>query len=155
MIKKPRCMVNILSQNGQNPNGRTHGRTNGETLGPEPVPPTRAQEQNMRLSVVGVRCPLPPHSNHMNPFCFPRGNKRCHGAGKKTGARFWGIRFFPAEAGLSQARPWPPGGTHFFSPPRAGLRMPVGLPLILTKIPTFPQCFQGFLNFLTPWEFSF
>ena len=65
---------------------------------------------------------------------FSPGKKDVTERGKKTGARFWGIHFvFPAQAGLSQARPWPPGGTHFFSPPRAGPGMPVGLPLFLTK----------------------
>ena len=78
----------------------------------------------------------------MNPF-FP-GVKKMSRSGEKTGARFFGIRVFPAEAGLSQARPWPPGGTHFFSPPRAGQGMPVGLPFFWTKIPPLPQCSMAF-----------
>ena len=36
--------------------------------------------------------------------------------GEKNGCPLLGNPFFPAEAGLSQARPWPPGGTHFFFP---------------------------------------
>ena len=75
---------------------------------------------------------------------------------KKTGARFWGIHFvFPAQAGLSQARPWPPGGTHFFDS-AAGwpghARWPAPL---LGQNTYFPLVFQGFLHFLTPWEFNF
>ena len=38
----------------------------------------------------------------------------------RPGSRIWldlgHPFFFPAEPGLSQARPWPPGGTRFFSP---------------------------------------
>ena len=69
----------------------------------------------------------------MNPF-FPGERNKMWSGDKKMDSRFAGIHFvFPAQAGLSQARPWPPGGTHFFSPPRAGPGMPVGLPIILTQ----------------------
>ena len=76
--------------------------------------------------------------------------------GEKTGPRFGGIRFlFPAEAGLSQAWPWPPGGTHFFSPPRAGQGMPVGLPLFLTKYPIFHWFYKAFCDFRLQVGFTF
>ena len=76
--------------------------------------------------------------------------------GEKNGSPLLGNPFFfPAEAGLSQAWPWPPGGTHFFSPPRAGQGMPVGLPLFLTKYTILHWFYKVFCDFRLQVEFIF
>ncbi len=78
------------------------------------------------------------------------------GAGGKNGCPLSGNPlFFPAQAGLGQAWPGPPGGTHFFSPPRAGPGMPVGLPLFLTKYPIFYWFYKVFCDFRPQVEFTF
>ncbi len=71
---------------------------------------------------------------HMN--AFSPGKKDVTDRGK-TGPRFWGIRFFPAEAGLSQAWPWPPGGTHSFFPAAGWPRDARGPASLFDKIPNF------------------
>ena len=92
----------------------------------------------------------------MNPFFFPGETKDVTERGKKTDSTFLVIHFvFPAQAGLSQAWPGPPGGTHFFSPPRAGPGMPVGLPLFLTKYPIFYWFYKVFCDFRPQVEFTF
>ena len=92
----------------------------------------------------------------MNPFSFPGEKKDVTERGKKNGSPLLGNPFFfPAEAGLSQALPWPPGGTHFFSPPRAGPGMPVGLPLILTKYLISHWFYMVFCDFRPQVESTF
>ena len=66
-----------------------------------------------------------------NPFCFPRSGR--------------------PEPGLAMAARRHP----FFSPPRAGRGMPVGLPLFLTKYPIFHWVYKVFCDSRLQVEFIF
>ena len=98
----------------------------------------------------------PPPWEHMNPFSFPRGKKMKFAAGKKMDSRFWGIRVFPRsgrpQPGLAMAARRDPS---FFSPPRAGQGMPVGLPLFWAKYPIFYWFYKVFCDFRLQVESAF
>ena len=70
-------------------------------------------------------------------------------------SRFWGIRFFPRsgrpQPGLAMAARRDP----FFSPPRAGQGMPVGLPLFWTKYPISHWFYKVFCDFRLQVESAF
>ena len=92
---------------------------------------------------------------HMNPF-LPRGKKMKFAAGKKNGFPLLGNPFFsplrPASARPGHGRQ---AGPIFFSPPRAGQGMPVGLPLFWTKYPISHWFYKVFCDFRLQVESAF